>query len=69
MNQLYEKQKNLLKNHGINNYIFLVKYLDESQESIENTANNLAKNIKSNFGINTRKSVIALLSINSHSAE
>ena len=67
MKQLYEKQKNLLEKHGINNYIFLVQYLDGNQESIEKVANNLSNKISSYFGINARKSVIALLSINTHS--
>ena len=61
MLELKEKQEELYKSYNIRNYIFAVKTLDTSIESIEKAADSLSTFIEKDFKIDMSNSVIALI--------
>ena len=63
---ILDKQKLLYENYTLNNYIFLIKNLYESQESIEDVVDNLATKIENTYIIKIKNSVITLFSIETH---
>ena len=64
MKVIYEKQEYILNNYGIYSYIFAVKYINESIESLEHFRNNTRNNLK-NFSIDVTSSVFTVVSIDS----
>ena len=64
MKVIYEKQEYILNNYGIYSYIFAVKYINESIESLEHFRNNTRNNLK-NFSIDVTSSVFTIVSIDS----
>ena len=65
MQVLYEKQDNVYIQTGISNYIFLVKYIDEKEEDLENCAKNVMNYISQDFGFTLSKSIVVLFSLES----
>ncbi len=63
MEILYQKQKELFFKYNLANYIFVVDYLDENLESIEDAANNLSRYLNNIFKIDMEQSIIALFSM------
>jgi len=64
MKVIYEKQEYILNNYGIYSYIFAVKYINESIESLEHFRNNTRNNLK-NFSIDVTSSIFTVVSIDS----
>jgi len=63
MQSLYEKQKEFYSNYSTANYIFVIKNLNEKQESIEDATYNLCRYLYNEYGVSMEKSVVALFSI------
>ena len=63
MNDLYFEQKFMLDYYNVPNYIFAVDSLDESKENLDDTTNNLAEYLRSNYNIDKDNAVILLVSI------
>ena len=67
MFSLYHKQENLYLKNNINNYIFLIENIDESEEILETCAKKIKSSISNSFGFfSLEKSIIALFSIKSN---
>jgi len=63
MEILYKKQEEIYNKYNVSNYIIIVKALNESKESIENTTFKLSKYLNETNGFKMAKSVVALFSI------
>ena len=61
MMELQKRQGEIYRTYNIRNYIFAVKTLDTSIESIENAANSLSTFIEKDFKVDMSNSVIALI--------
>ena len=63
MIELQKKQKEIYIQYGIRNYIFAIKTLDTSIESIEKAADSLSTYIQNDFKVDMSNSVIALIAM------
>ena len=63
MKILYKRQEEIYNKYNVSNYIIIVKALNESKESIENTTFKLSKYLNETYGYKMAKSVVALFSI------
>ena len=61
MLELQKKQEYLYKTYNIRNYIFAVKTLDTSMESIDKAADSLSTYIQNDFKVEMSNSIIALI--------
>ena len=63
LNSLVQKQEELYANYTIRNYIFFVEKVNEEEEEIKVTADNLSKKIGTWFQIDMSKSITSIFSI------
>jgi len=63
MIELQKKQEEIYVQYGIRNYIFAIKTLDTSIESIEKAADSLSSYIQYDFKVDMSNSVIALIAM------
>ena len=65
MKILYEKQEDIYNNLKISNFIFVVDYIDENQESIELATKRLRQYLYYAFEVDIDNSIVALFSMKS----